>query len=78
MCCAAGDYFDLSNSESPVFVGRAVAAMAADPDVALLSGRAIVAAELAERYGFTDTDGRRPRSLRGHYDGTNSVSASRQ
>ena len=74
----AGDYFDLSNSESPIFVGRAVSAMAADPDVALLSGRAIAAAELADRYGFTDTDGRRPRSLRRDYDGTNSVSAPRQ
>lgn len=63
----AGDFFDLSNSESPVFVGRAVAALAADPEVAALSGQALVAAELGERYGFTDTDGRRPRSLRSQY-----------
>jgi dehydrogenase/reductase SDR family member 1 len=63
----AGDFFDLSNSESPVFVGRAVAALAADPDVARLSGQTLVVAELAERYGFTDTDGRRPRSLRGDF-----------
>jgi dehydrogenase/reductase SDR family member 1 len=63
----AGDFFDLSNSESPVFVGRAIAGLAADPDLAELSGRTVVAAELAERYGFADVDGRRPRSLREDY-----------
>lgn len=62
-----GDFFDLSNSESPVFIGRAVAALAADPDVRRLSGQVLVAAELGERYGFTDVDGRRPRSLRPEY-----------
>ena len=56
----AGDFFDLSNSESPVFIGRAVTALAADPDVLSLSGQVLVAAELGERYGFTDIDGRRP------------------
>jgi NAD(P)-dependent dehydrogenase (short-subunit alcohol dehydrogenase family) len=66
----AGDFFDLSNSESPMFIGRAVSALAADPDVARLSGQVLVAAELAERYGFTDVDGRRPTSLRSQYDGT--------
>jgi len=63
----AGDFFDLSNSESPVFVGRAVAGLAADPELASLSGATVVAAELAERYGFTDVDGRRPRSLRDEF-----------
>ena len=61
---AKGEYFDLSNSESPEFIGRAVAALAADPDVARHNGQALVAAELAEEYGFTDVDGARPRSLR--------------
>jgi NAD(P)-dependent dehydrogenase (short-subunit alcohol dehydrogenase family) len=65
---AAAEFFDLSNSESPVFVGRAVAALAADSDVASLGGRALVAAELAQRYGFTDVDGRRPRSLRPDFE----------
>jgi dehydrogenase/reductase SDR family protein 1 len=60
-------YHDLSNSESPVFVGRAVAALAADPGLAELTGQALVVAELAERYGFTDVDGGRPRSLREQY-----------
>lgn len=48
-------YFDLSNSESPQFLGRAVAALAADPEAKRLAGRALVAAELADEYGFTDT-----------------------
>jgi NAD(P)-dependent dehydrogenase (short-subunit alcohol dehydrogenase family) len=58
------EYHDLSNSESPVFVGRAVAALAADPDLARRSGQTLVAAELGEEYGFTDVDGGRPRSVR--------------
>ncbi|GAA0799818.1 SDR family NAD(P)-dependent oxidoreductase [Spirilliplanes yamanashiensis] len=63
----AADYFDLSNSESPRFVGRAVAALAADPDVARHRGRCLVVAELAERYGFTDVDGTRAMSAREHF-----------
>ena len=61
---ANAEHFDLSNSESPEFIGRAVAALAADPDVGRHSGRALVVAELAAEYGFTDVDGARPRSLR--------------
>jgi dehydrogenase/reductase SDR family protein 1 len=60
----AAEHFDLSNSESPQFIGRAVAALAADPEVMRKSGQVLVAAELAEEYGFTDVDGRRPTSLR--------------
>jgi dehydrogenase/reductase SDR family member 1 len=63
------DYLDLSNSESPVFVGRAVAALAADPKVLERTGETLVAAELAEEYGFTDEDGAQPRSLRPEFDG---------
>lgn len=55
--------FDLSNSESPEFSGRAVAALAADPDLLALSGSTLVAASLAQRYGFADIDGRSPRAL---------------
>jgi NAD(P)-dependent dehydrogenase (short-subunit alcohol dehydrogenase family) len=61
----AGEHFDLSNSESPQFVGRAVAALAADPEIMAKSGQTLVAAELAEIYRFTDVDGRQPASLRG-------------
>ena len=60
----AAQFFDLSNSESPQFVGRAVAALASDPGVMRRSGGWYFAAELAEEYGFTDVDGSGPRSLR--------------
>lgn len=59
----AAKVFDLSNSESPEFIGRAVAALAADPNVSRRSGAILVAAAVAEEYGFTDIDGRRPRAL---------------
>ncbi|HEX4226006.1 MAG TPA: SDR family NAD(P)-dependent oxidoreductase [Pseudonocardiaceae bacterium] len=52
--------FDLSAAESPRFVGRAVAGLAADPDALSLSGRALLTQELAERYGVTDLDGSTP------------------
>jgi len=59
----AAAVLDLSNSEAPEFVGRAVAALAADPDVMRRTGSVLVAASLAEEYGFTDLDGRSPRPL---------------
>jgi NAD(P)-dependent dehydrogenase (short-subunit alcohol dehydrogenase family) len=62
------DHIDLSNSESPQFVGRAVAALAADPNVLERTGQVLVAAELAEEYGFTDVDGAQPRSLRSQFE----------
>jgi NAD(P)-dependent dehydrogenase (short-subunit alcohol dehydrogenase family) len=52
--------FDLSAAESPRFVGRAVAGLAADPDALSLSGRALLTQELAERYGVTDLDSSTP------------------
>jgi dehydrogenase/reductase SDR family member 1 len=65
---AAGEeYFDFSNSESPQFIGRAVAALAADPAVLERSGQTLVAAELAEEYGFSDIDGKQPRSVRAEF-----------
>lgn len=47
-------------SETPLYVGRAVAALAADPDVARWSGRALSSWRLARTYGFVDADGRQP------------------
>jgi NAD(P)-dependent dehydrogenase (short-subunit alcohol dehydrogenase family) len=64
---AGEEHFDFSNSESPQFVGRAVAALAGDPHVLERSGETLVAAELGEQYGFPDVDGKRPRSIRGEY-----------
>lgn len=59
----AAHWLDLSNSESPEFSGRAVAALAADPDVLRHTGTVLVAASLAIEYGFTDIDGKSPRPL---------------
>jgi dehydrogenase/reductase SDR family member 1 len=59
----AAQWLDLSNSESPEFTGRAVAALAADPDVLRYTGKVVVAAALALEYNFTDIDGKTPRPL---------------
>ena len=48
-------WLDLTNSESPEFIGRAVAALAGDPDVLRYTGKVLVAAGLAMEYGFTDS-----------------------
>jgi NAD(P)-dependent dehydrogenase (short-subunit alcohol dehydrogenase family) len=47
-------------SESPLFVGRAIAALAGDPKVMDRTGTLVSSWELARDYGFTDYDGRRP------------------
>ena len=47
-------------SESPRYVGRAVAALAADPDASRWNGRSLSSGQLAKVYGFTDLDGTRP------------------
>ena len=44
--------------------GRAVAALAADPDVARWNGQSLSSGELAQVYGFTDVDGRQPDAWR--------------
>ncbi|HEY3887385.1 MAG TPA: SDR family oxidoreductase [Caulobacteraceae bacterium] len=51
---------DFAFSETPHFVGRAIAALAADPDVGAKAGLALFADDLAEAYGFDDLDGSRP------------------
>lgn len=59
----AAAFLDLSNSESPQFIGRAVAALASDSNLLQKSGQVLVAAALAQEYGFTDIDGQQPRPL---------------
>jgi NAD(P)-dependent dehydrogenase (short-subunit alcohol dehydrogenase family) len=49
----------LARTESPRYLGRAVAALAADPQVISRSGQVLLVADLAREYGFTDVDGRR-------------------
>jgi dehydrogenase/reductase SDR family member 1 len=59
----AAAFLDMSNSESPQFIGRAVATLAADTNIMQKSGQMLVAAALAEEYGYTDVDGKQPRPL---------------
>jgi NAD(P)-dependent dehydrogenase (short-subunit alcohol dehydrogenase family) len=51
---------DFALSESPRFVGRAVAAIAADPERARWNQRSVHSGQLAREYGFTDVDGTQP------------------
>jgi dehydrogenase/reductase SDR family protein 1 len=59
----AAAWLDMSNSESPEFVGRAVAALAADAEVSRFTGQVLIAAGVAREYGFMDVDGKSPRPL---------------
>jgi dehydrogenase/reductase SDR family member 1 len=59
----AAAWLDLSNSESPQFIGRAIVALAGDPKLMEKSGRVLIAASLAQEYGFTDIEGKTPRPL---------------
>jgi len=49
-----------AESETPHYIGRAVAALAADPNIAEKSGKTLATWHLAQEYGFTDADGRQP------------------
>ena len=51
-------------SESPAFVGRAVAALAQDPDLSRWNGKSLSSGQLAKIYGFTDLDGSQPDAWR--------------
>jgi len=51
-------------SETPLFVGRGLAALAADPDVAKKNGRVVASWDLGDEYGVTDADGSRPHFVR--------------
>ena len=51
-------------TETPLYAGRALAALAADPDVLAHSGQILHAGDLAKAYGFTDADGTRPERFR--------------
>jgi dehydrogenase/reductase SDR family member 1 len=57
---AAAEWLDLSNSESPEFIGRVVAALATDPRLKERNGSVLVAAAVAAELGVTDIDGRQP------------------
>jgi dehydrogenase/reductase SDR family protein 1 len=54
----------IENAESPEFTGRAIIAVATDPNNSVKTGTYQVVAELAQEYDFTDIDGSRPPSIR--------------
>lgn len=60
--CRVQPHFAIS--ETPRYVGRAVAALAADPDVARWNGQSLSSGQLAKVYGFTDVDGSQPDAWR--------------
>ena len=59
----------LAQAETPEFNGRVIHALLNDPTLAQLSGQTLISAEQAVRYGITDTEGRRPASLRDQLGG---------
>jgi len=59
---------DYAVSETPLYAGRAVAALAADPNIMKKSGRAFSTWGLSDEYGFVDADGSRPHWGR-HFEG---------
>ncbi|KKB10312.1 short-chain dehydrogenase [Devosia chinhatensis] len=59
----AAEFMDLSNSESPRFVGRVIAGLWRDGSLLKKSGRPHVVAALAREYGILDIDGQSPRPL---------------
>jgi NAD(P)-dependent dehydrogenase (short-subunit alcohol dehydrogenase family) len=56
--------FDLSITESPEYLGRAVRALTEDPNVMRHTGQVRTVGDLAREYGFTDIDGRQPVAFR--------------
>jgi NAD(P)-dependent dehydrogenase (short-subunit alcohol dehydrogenase family) len=60
LAAAAGGWFDLSNSESPEFIGRVIAALWEDPTLLHRSGQVLVAAAVASELGVRDLDGKQP------------------
>jgi NAD(P)-dependent dehydrogenase (short-subunit alcohol dehydrogenase family) len=63
-------------SETPLFVGRGVAALAADPEVGNKNGRVVASWDLGDEYGVTDADGTRPHFVRWLEENNPKVAAS--
>jgi NAD(P)-dependent dehydrogenase (short-subunit alcohol dehydrogenase family) len=63
MQAAQAGAFDLSNSESPEFIGRVIAALAQDPALLERTGKVLVAAAVAAELGVVDIDGKQPAPL---------------
>jgi hypothetical protein len=63
MEAARAGWLDISNSESPEFVGRVIVALSREATLLKRSGQILVAAEIAQELGVTDIDGRQPAPL---------------
>jgi hypothetical protein len=63
MHAAKEGWLDLSNSESPEFIGRVIEALARDQHIFNRTGKVLVAAAIAAELGLKDVDGRQPRPL---------------
>jgi dehydrogenase/reductase SDR family member 1 len=63
IAAAKDGWLDLSNSESPEFIGRVVAALVRDPALLERTGKVAIAAEIAAELSVTDVDGRQPAPL---------------
>jgi NAD(P)-dependent dehydrogenase (short-subunit alcohol dehydrogenase family) len=64
MAAHAQQPFPLDRTESPEYIGRAVAHLAGDEDVMQKSGKVMAVGDLAREYGFTDIDGKQPPAFR--------------
>ncbi|NTV27893.1 MAG: SDR family oxidoreductase, partial [Methanothrix sp.] len=64
MAAHAMQPFPLDRTESPEYIGRAVAFLAADPEVMQKSGKVHTVGDLAREYGFVDIDGKQPPAFR--------------
>ena len=64
MAAHAMQPFPLDRTESPEYIGRAVAFLAADPRMMEKSGKILAVGDLAQEYGFTDIDGKQPPAFR--------------
>ena len=64
MAAHAMQPFPLDRTESPEYIGRAVAFLAADPRMMEKSGKILAVGDLAQEYGFADVDGKQPPAFR--------------
>jgi len=60
---AQDGWLDLSNSESPEFIGRVIAALSVEPNLIQRSGKVVIAAQIARELGVKDIDGKQPNPL---------------
>ena len=57
------DYLDLSNSETPQYIGRVISELTQDPDLMTMTGSVQIAAQLGSKYNVKDINGEQPKPL---------------